>query len=184
MLKLGDELKQQKQQSYTLNMSNSRLEAALLHAEKEAAQWRQLHAESEAREEMMKGELHQATANVLKYKHMSKKNNLIQHFLDKHAPKPEVERDSGGNGDTVHDVVQELAAQIRRVQPNLMGAVAAVANKIEEEGKNGRKRERELMKSMVELLDENVENISSANQGFKERKVAIARKVMENSAKR
>jgi DNA repair exonuclease SbcCD ATPase subunit len=186
MLKLGDELRQKKHQAYTLNMSNSRLEEALLEAEKEAAQWRQLHAESESREEKMKGELQQATVDVLKYKHMSKKNNLIQRFLDKHAPKPEPRKGPGGPGDgeTLHDAVQDLAAQIRRVQPNLMGAVAKVSNKIEEEGRKGRIRERDLMKGMVELLDENVENLSTGVQGFRERKTAISQKVMANSSKR
>ena len=187
MLKLGDELRQKKHQAYTLNMSNSRLEEALLEAEKEAAQWRQLHAESESREEKMKGELQQATGDVLKYKHMSKKNNLIQRFLDKHAPKPEPRKGPGGSGDdgeTLHDAVQDLAAQIRRLQPNLMGAVAKVTNKIEEEGRKGRVRERDLMKGMVELLDENVENLSTGVQAYRERKIAISQKVMANSAKR
>ena len=157
MLKLGDDLKLSKMKIQGLAMKKSDLESSLMQAERESAMWRQAHASAEASSEKMKLELTQATADVMKYKQAAKSNNLIQRFLDKHAPKPAEERRGKGDGDvgqSLHEAVQDLASEVRKVCPSLMGSVAKVANKVEDELNVGRRRERDLMTSMVELLDE------------------------------
>ena len=181
MLKLGDDLKLSKMKIQGLAMKKSDLESSLMQAERESAMWRQAHASSEASLEKMKLELAQATADIIKYKQAAKSNNLIQRFLDKHAPKPaELGRGkmSGGDGGTLHDAVQDLASEVRKVCPSLMGSVARVANKVEDELNIGRRRERDLMTSMVELLDENVEQIEGGVESFRQRKIAVAQRAM------
>ncbi|GMH87367.1 hypothetical protein TrST_g11877 [Triparma strigata] len=183
MLKLDSDLKIHKQKIHGLNLRKADLEAGLMQAEREAAMWRQAHATLEGDNARMQNELTKATADVMKYKHAAKNNNLIQRFLDKHAPKPAGGGRGGvgggaGRGESLHAAVQSLASEVRRTCPALMSSVAAVANKIEDEVNLGRIRERDLMHSMVELLDENVENIEGGVQGFRERKIAVAQRVM------
>ncbi|GMH87317.1 hypothetical protein TL16_g10815 [Triparma laevis f. inornata] len=199
MLKMGDDLKLNKQKArncdersdelgmrqfrssfnclHGLHLKKADLESGLMHAEREAAMWRQAHATLEGDNARLQNELTKATADVMKYKHAAKNNNLIQRFLDKHAPKP-TGGGKGKGGESLHTAVQSLAADVRRTCPALMSSVALVANKIEDEVNLGRHRERDLMHSMVELLDENVENIEGGVQGFRERKIAVAQRVM------
>ncbi|GMI08025.1 hypothetical protein TrLO_g5391 [Triparma laevis f. longispina] len=177
MLKMGDDLKLNKQKLHGLHLKKADLESGLMHAEREAAMWRQAHATLEGDNARLQNELTKATADVMKYKHAAKNNNLIQRFLDKHAPKP-TGGGKGKGGESLHTAVQSLAADVRRTCPALMSSVALVANKIEDEVNLGRHRERDLMHSMVELLDENVENIEGGVQGFRERKIAVAQRVM------
>ena len=97
----------------------------------------------------------------MRYKQAAKSNNLVQRFLDKHAPKVDAGKAAkGGGGQSLHLAMQELAKEVRKSQPSLMGMVATVTNKIEEDVNLGRARERGLMLSMVEMLEDNVESVT------------------------
>ena len=193
MLRLDDELRQSRHKASALYTRKSKLEALLMQTEKEAAQWRQSTIESQAREEKLKCELSQAAADVLKFKELGKKNNLVQRFLDKHAPRPPANSDRknkvgnssskgdnqrGEGGGGLHETLQELAGQIRRVQPNLMGLIGKISNEISAEDSRSRARERDLLNSMIELLQENAENLSKENMSFKQRKLAIKQNIV------
>jgi len=59
-----------------------------------------------------------------------------------------------------------------------MGLIGKISNEISAEDSRSRARERDLLNSMIELLQENAENLSKENMSFKQRKLAIKQNIV------
>ena len=164
MLRLGEQLTEVRGEVGRVRGAKGLVESELMMAQQESAKWQMLYSEEATQNQKHKLELSQAVGDVMKYKQSAKSNNLIQRFLDKHAPKVSAGGGKGGGG--LHIAIQELAGLVRRKEPRLMAAVAKVANGIEEEVNQGRYREKHPMMSMVEMLEESSENLAAeSNRG-------------------